>query len=285
MATTESPSKFETTLNETTFAQFDWNTLSPTSTTAPSDGLKAVIDGLAARINAHAAAPDFASHSALYDVLNDLFCAYLLWDHFTPNILALIGATKSVFNRDCQLLALDILSMHFQRLRSKEPHSALYSKHCDLVRSLAPLFEETLFKTKVHSELASTLHLFTKMKLPKAKADAGAITLQDRRRKTRMYFVQNKFNLLIEETEGFAKLMTEIAEHLQQRQREREPPIKGEALQSAQSPQLLQTKIFRLIGQFKLDPNRYAVCLHLRASFLMITDSLIPHDHWWSDCS
>ena len=71
MAPTESPSKFETTLNETTFAQFDWNTLSPTSTTAPSDGLKAVIDGLAARINAHAAAPDFASHSALYDVLND----------------------------------------------------------------------------------------------------------------------------------------------------------------------------------------------------------------------
>ena len=78
--------------------------------------------------------------------------------------------------------------------------------------------------------------------MPTNKGDE-AMNVLDRRRNTKMHFMQNKFNLLIEESEGYSKLITEIAEHLQQES----------------SKEILQRRIFELIGQFKLDPNRYAI--------------------------
>ncbi|CAI4222295.1 unnamed protein product [Auanema sp. JU1783] len=58
------------------------------------------------------------------------------------------------------------------------------------------------------------------------------------RLKTRLYFKQSKFNLLREESEGYAKLITELLEA------------------GSTSSKDLQTRLLCLIGQFNLDPNR-----------------------------
>lgn len=268
---------FTTTLNEAVYAKFDWNSLSNDGN--PSGELKAVINGLATNIKAHANNPNFTTHSALYDQLHNLFSAYILWQ-FQPNIVSLIQCTNIPFNKDCQLLALDILSMHYERLTtSRSEDTSIGDKYRALFQSLVPLFDDTLLKTKTDSKLAWELKLFATKRLqtPRQKNNVNTITLEERRRKTKNYFVQNKFNLLMEESEGFAKLMTEIAEHLQQRkirgegERKEEDEKKGDGQHlmdtdsedakdsEVQSPKLLQTKIFRLIGQFKLDPNRYTI--------------------------
>ena len=88
------------------------------------------------------------------------------------------------------------------------------SKYEDLVRELSPLIDPTLLKTKLNGECCYSLGIFKGIKLPPTK-DIDPISTLDRRRRTKMHFVQNKFNLLIEETEGYSKLIAELAEHLQ----------------------------------------------------------------------
>uniref|UniRef100_A0A1I7X9F2 G_PROTEIN_RECEP_F1_2 domain-containing protein n=1 Tax=Heterorhabditis bacteriophora TaxID=37862 RepID=A0A1I7X9F2_HETBA len=59
------------------------------------------------------------------------------------------------------------------------------------------------------------------------------------RLKTRLYFKQSKFNLLREESEGYAKLITELLDG-------------GDTVSS----KAMMTRVLCLIGQFNLDPNR-----------------------------
>ncbi|CAB3401547.1 unnamed protein product [Caenorhabditis bovis] len=62
------------------------------------------------------------------------------------------------------------------------------------------------------------------------------------RLKTRIYFKQSKFNLLREETEGYAKLITEL--------------IEAEQNASENYAELMKNRVLSIIGQFNLDPNR-----------------------------
>ncbi|KAA3669885.1 uncharacterized protein DEA37_0013783, partial [Paragonimus westermani] len=57
------------------------------------------------------------------------------------------------------------------------------------------------------------------------------------RTKTRLFFKQQKFNLLREENEGYAKLITELA-------------------QTTGPMEAVMTQVRSLIGYFDLDPNR-----------------------------
>ncbi|KJH43483.1 hypothetical protein DICVIV_10489 [Dictyocaulus viviparus] len=59
------------------------------------------------------------------------------------------------------------------------------------------------------------------------------------RLKTRLYYKQAKYNLLREESEGYAKLITELMDG-------------GAGL----PPKTMMTRVLCLIGQFNLDPNR-----------------------------
>ena len=388
---------FNTTFKEKDFSKYDWESLKNNS---PKGKLRDLCDKLLKYIQHHIESHTFSSHSNLYELLNDLFNAYLSWNECTINLYQILNyvntknntkintentandndsdneddddndididvdnnnnnknTNKSLLPQQCQLLILDILSLHWNRVKSlkhktnknnntnnKKNDKILKApeilKYEDLVRELLPLIDPTLLKTKLNAECCHSLDIFKGLKLPRTK-DIDPISTLDRRRKTKMYYVQNKFNLLIEETEGYSKLVTELAEHLQSNQYKKslysyynhnyiangyghgmeideDDDIKmmngyssintndtntntntntnnhnnnnnnnkseDDSDENGKNSQHLQleNKIFELIGQFKLDPNRYAIKYKFHKIPTMAILSNLPPPHYTS---
>ena len=249
---------FKTTFKEKDFSKYDWDSLKNNS---PKGKLRDLCDKLLKYIENYTDSHTFLSHSNLYELLNNLFNAYLSWSECKIPLYQLLkyvntkykqnntdnddnddydidhkdnnnnNNNKSLLPTPCQLLILDILSLHWNKIKSfkynknkTDPKSKQNKskppqilKYEQLVSELSELIDSTLLKTKLNAECCYSLKIFTATKFPKTK-DIDPISTLDRRRKTKMYYVQNKFNLLIEETEGYSKLITELAEHLQSNQ-------------------------------------------------------------------
>ena len=238
MSNKETP--FITTFKEKEFSKYDWQSLSDTSS-SPSGNLGDLCDKLSSYIDDYTKCQSYKPHSNLHQLLTNLFNAHLSWtDPDNINIYLLLNyASNKLLNKnelknelehklskECQLLILDILSLHWAKIKAfeklstknqsteyKAKYDKFHQKYANLARCLHPLIDEVLLKTKLNAECCHSLKLF-QLKLPKTK-DIDPISMLVRRRKTKIHFVQNKFNLLIEESEGYSKLITELAEHLQ----------------------------------------------------------------------
>eukprot|EP01084_Bolivina_argentea_P142995 251184_1 len=110
----DKPAPFCTTFNEKEFSKYDWTSLTNRKTL--SGKLKKLCDKLRERIEEHTRNVNFISHSNLYDLFNNIFSAYLLWNNFNLNVYLLIGSLSISISEECQLLILSILSLHWQKI-------------------------------------------------------------------------------------------------------------------------------------------------------------------------
>jgi THO complex subunit 2 len=96
--------------------------------------------------------------------------------------------------------------------------------------SLQPAVQESCLKERLESETLESIHLIQSAK-----------TFNQRyvKMKTKLFYKQQKFNLLREESEGYAKLITEL----------------GQSVRHLPAVMVLNN-VKSLIGRFNLDPNR-----------------------------
>ena len=86
MSTSESV--FKTRFKEKDFSKYDWESLANNS---PNGKLKDLCHKLSTYIQRHTQSHTFSSHSNLYELLNDLFNAYLSWNDCKINLYLILN--------------------------------------------------------------------------------------------------------------------------------------------------------------------------------------------------
>lgn len=217
----------------------------------------------------------FSSYSKIHPILKNVFYAFLLWT-FEPNIRDILHPQNTKLRIPTQTLILDILSMIWQQMQTS---NALITRYSNLITiHLLPIMDEDLFRLNLCPQMCIKLNLFTNVKLPKSKNNTSAISILEIRRKTSMCYVQKKFNLMIEESEGYSKIVSYLAEYALESKTilKKNLMIIDDENDEKQNinidhQQRLQSTIFQIIGQFKLDPNRYFTILHIFNPFTFLS--------------
>ncbi|XP_030637187.1 THO complex subunit 2 [Chanos chanos] len=122
---------------------------------------------------------------------------------------------------------LSILDIETSAVEEKEQRE----RYIQLVGACLLFMPEVLLKERLDAETLEAVGLIKQ---------AHQFNQKSVKIKTKLFYKQQKFNLLREENEGYAKLITEL----------------GQDLSGNMSSQLLLPSVQSLIGYFNLDPNR-----------------------------
>ena len=86
--------QFKTAFKERDFSKYDWKSLRDNS---PKGELKNLCDTLLQFIKNHTESHSFLSHSDLYELLNNLFNAYLSWDECKIDLYQLLNYVNTKY--------------------------------------------------------------------------------------------------------------------------------------------------------------------------------------------
>nr|XP_002128581.1 THO complex subunit 2-like [Ciona intestinalis] len=161
----------------------------------------------------------------LYECIHHVIAGKLKHDH----LISVISELKPTHNAICSTV-VDVLSMIDIELVALD-EKKLREKFLSLVATLKDEVGIALLKERLDVETLESLKLINSTKLFQQKYI---------KTKTRLFYKQQKFNLLREEMEGYSKLSVELGD------------LSGQRV----SPADLLQNIKSLIGCFNIDPNR-----------------------------
>jgi len=175
----------------------------------------------------------FKATAQMSQLLEEFFWAAILWTKLKINAPKFLNSMESLKKKKIQVLAAIILNSMYNRAAMLKCDSS-FVKLCVKMKTFIPwpLFREHLDPFKLTSrvedqETASTSQSFRKQFI---------------RARTNQKFAQKKFNLLVEETEGWSNLTNVLLEHVNIK------PYPNFAS--------LSQKINAIVGYFNLCPNR-----------------------------